>query len=644
MTEPTLTDLIRAANAPLTDPERNRQTGAGRPRFELWHHGLSLCSMKVRATLMEKGAPFLGHDIHILPPRYENYHPDYVRLRMQGQQGRDLVDGYTGRSSVRTEGFDPAVVPTLVDLEEERVYTDSVDICEHVNRAWPSGPDLVPQRLRREIEREVAAVDGMPHVALLYGAHPDGDLRPVALRTAMKGIHDVKIRKLMEGRSLAVGHPRLTAAYDAKIRKEAAARTYVATPDMMRAATAETVRIVGILESRLGDGRAWACGDAFTLADLFWAVSLWRLNWLGYALMWEGGHALNAEARPRVAAYAARLFARESVRAAVIDWPGIPESEHVAPRWAPPKPVPPPLPASRRVARPLDGHGRDVREESLTAAVLATFRDTPDARTKTVLSAFARHLHAFLEEVQPTEEEWEYGIEFLTRTGHLSAGGRQEFVLLSDVMGATARVDLINHRFPGGATENSVLGPFFVEDRPAFDNGADISGGIRGEPMFFNARVLDTEGRPIPGARVDIWHADGDGGYDIMMTDRDEAAMRGLFRSDAQGRVWFLSILPASYPIPEDGTVGDLLRAANRSPIRPGHVHVRIEAPGYRRLTTMLFLDGDPYLDADPVFGVKQSLVMPFERRERQRAPDGRPVPSPAWCVDYDFVLARKER
>lgn len=257
-----------------------------------------------------------------------------------------------------------------------------------------------------------------------------------------------------------------------------------------------------------------------------------------------------------------------------------------------------------------------------------------------MLNAFTKHLHAFLEEVQPSEAEWEWGIEFLTKTGHLSKGGRQEFILLSDVMGATARVDLMNNRRPTGATENSVLGPFYVEDRPAFENGADISGGIKGKPMFFNGRVLDTEGKPIPGARVDVWHADEDGGYDIINPDV-EVAMRGLFRADAQGRFWFTSILPESYPIPDDGTVGQLLHTARRNIMRPAHVHVRVEAPGYGRLTTMLFLEGDPYLDADPVFGVKQSLVMPFEEKTDARAPDGKAMPSPCWCVDYDFVLAR---
>ena len=166
--------------------------------------------------------------------------------------------------------------------------------------------------------------------------------------------------------------------------------------------------------------------------------------------------------------------------------------------------------------------------------------------------------------------------------------------------------------------------------------------GSKASRCFFNARVLDTEGQPIAGARVDIWHSDDDGSYDIMMPELDGLAMRGLFRSDAYGRIWFTSILPESYPIPDDGTVGGLMKAARRSVMRPGHVHVRVEAPGFRRLTSMLFLEGDPYLDSDPVFGVKQSLIMPFVEKTDQRAPDGKRVPSPAYCVDYDFVLAKE--
>lgn len=640
MAEPTIRDRVAAADAAIGDPARMRVVGGGSPRFVLYGAAFSIASQKVRMALIEKGAGFAVRDMEILPPRLENAHPDYVRLRLMGAGGRDLVSGFTGRAAVASEGLDPVAVPTLVDLEDGRVLVDSVAICAHIDRVCTGGTELVPARLRREVDRACAAADALPQVAVMFGAHPDGDFRPAAFRERLAGAHDYKIMKLMEGRSLAVGQPALIAAYDAKIRKEAAARHYVRDPGLMRGAVAEMVAAVTALEERLDDGREWLF-DAFTLADIFWAATLYRLQWLGMGFAWQGGHALNATPRPRVAAYLERLIARPSFAAAVTGWPGFPLSEHVP---APPAARRPdagaPMPPRRAAA--VEGHGRDIREDSLTGAVLATMAGTRNPRARAVLNAFTRHLHAFLEEVQPTEAEWEWGIDFLTRTGHLCKDGRQEFILLSDVMGATARVDLINNRFPSGATENSVLGPFYVDPRPSFENGADISAGIRGEPMFFNARVLDTAGRPIAGAKVDIWHADGEGGYDILMPGV-EAAMRGLFRSDAQGRVWFTSILPEAYPIPDDGTVGTLLHAAGRNVMRPAHVHVRIEAPGYRRLTTMLFVDGDPYLDADPVFGVKQSLVMGFEKKSGVRAPDGRPAPSPAWCVDYDFVLARKD-
>ena len=636
----TLAARVKAANAQFTDPDRNRPIGAGAGRYELYHYALSVCSHKVRTVLAEKGAPYLSHDIGILPPLMENYHPAYVRLRLQGGGGREMVGGYSGRSSTTTEGFDPCVVPTLVDHETGEVIVDSKAICDHIDRTWQGGTELIPARLRRDIDREIAVVDGTPHVAVLYGAHPDGDFRPKMLRRNMPRAHDYKIMKLMEGRSLAVGHPRLIAAYDAKIRKEAAARQFVATPDLMRSAGQEILAIIADLEERLADGRTWVCGDDFTMADIQWAVSLFRLKWLGMEFTWAGEHTLNKTRRPAVDAYAGRLFARPSFGEAVIHWPGNPPSEYVREFYDRKPDAPDPDPPASTAP---NGSGRDIREESLTGAVLATLSEARSPRSKRVIGALVRHLHAFLEEVEPTEEEWEYGIDFLTKTGHLSTGGRQEFVLLSDVMGATSRVDLINHRFPDGATENSVLGPFFVDKRPSFPNGADISGGVKGRPLLFTARVLDTDGHPIAGANVDVWHSDDAGHYDVMMPELSGTAMRGQFRSEPNGQFWFTSILPTSYPIPDDGTVGELLRAAGRQTMRPAHVHVRIEAPGYQRLTTMLFVDGDDYLDADPVFGVKSSLIAQFEHTSGLRMPDGRKAPDPCYTVSHDFVLAKKK-
>jgi len=255
---------------------------------------------------------------------------------------------------------------------------------------------------------------------------------------------------------------------------------------------------------------------------------------------------------------------------------------------------------------------RDLNSSNITQAVLNSFDNTPDSRTRKVLQVLVRHLHAFVREVRPSDAEWLAGIGFLTRTGKLCDDSRQEFILLSDTLGVTMLVDVLNHA-NAGATENSVLGPFFVERRPTAESGADIAGGIIGTPLLFAGRVLDDGGRPIAGALVDVWHSDGDGFYDVARHGTAEPAMRAALRSDADGGFWFRSIVPSSYPIPTDGTVGEMLNAARRSPMRPAHVHVMIDAPGYERLTSMIFIDGDPYLDADPVFGVKQSLIGRFE-------------------------------
>lgn len=321
--------LVAAANASLTDPERNRTIGGGEPRFELYYFALSLCSQKVRATLAEAGLSYVGHDINLSMPHLANYDPDYVRLRLAGGEGRDFAEGYTGRSSTDTEGFDPAVVPTLVDLDAGRVVVDSAHICRYLADAAPQA-GLRPAELAEAVDEEVRIVDGTPHVAIFYGAHPDGDYRPARIQKGMPGVHARKIAKLETARARVAEDPALVAAYDAKIAKERAAERFVGAPDEMRAAAREVLDLVGALETRLDADGPWRFGEAFTLADVVWGVSLYRLAWLGMAFAWTGGHPLQAEPRPRVHAYAERLFARPTFREAVIRWPLTPESEHVA--------------------------------------------------------------------------------------------------------------------------------------------------------------------------------------------------------------------------------------------------------------------------------------------------------------------------
>ena len=287
MSERSLSQYLAAANAPLSDPSIHEVVGEAPARFELFHFALSLCSQKVRVTLMEANARFRAHDINLPLPQLANYDPAYVRLRMLGHPDESYATGYTGRSSTESEGFDPAVVPTLVDLAEDRVIVDSLRICEYIDGAV-DGSSLIPEANAESVRAELTAVDATPHVAIFYGAHPDGDFRPARLQKGMPGVHDRKIAKLEQARSLAADDPALLRAFDAKIQKERAAQVFVASPDQMRQAVSETLDIVGALEQRLPSGPEWACGDAFSLADVFLgrvAVPP-QVAWLRICLAW----------------------------------------------------------------------------------------------------------------------------------------------------------------------------------------------------------------------------------------------------------------------------------------------------------------------------------------------------------------------
>ena len=207
-------------------------------------------------------------------------------------------------------------------------------------------------------------------------------------------------------------------------------------------------------------------------------------------------------------------------------------------------------------------------------------RQSPRARQ--VAESLVRHLHAFVAEVAPTEAEWFAGIDFLTRAGHITTDTRQELVLLSDVLGVSMLVIGINHPAPDGATEATVFGPFFVEGAPELANGADLAAGASGRPCLMRGRILRTDGSPVAGAVIDVWQADDHGLYDVQYDDLDSARGRGRLRSEADGRFWFWSVLPVAYPIPSDGPAGELLRAGGRDPMRPAHVHFRVDRPRVR--------------------------------------------------------------
>jgi hydroxyquinol 1,2-dioxygenase len=285
---------------------------------------------------------------------------------------------------------------------------------------------------------------------------------------------------------------------------------------------------------------------------------------------------------------------------------------------------------------------RNFNENTITNAVLERCASAPSARMKQIGEALVRHLHAFVREVRPTQAEWEAGISFLTRTGQMCSATRQEFILLSDVLGVSMLVDAINHPTSDGATETTVLGPFYVADPPEKPLGADISSGHGGEALFVEGTVKRYDGIAVAGACVDTWHADAEGYYDVQYGEgtTTELNRRARFRTDEQGRFWFRSIVPAFYPIPADGPVGQMLEAQGRHPYRPAHVHFMISAPGCETLVTHVFLSGDPYIDSDVVFGVKDSLICKLERQQSGTTPSGHEIKAPVALLHYDFVLA----
>ncbi|MFF8446843.1 intradiol ring-cleavage dioxygenase [Streptomyces leeuwenhoekii] len=283
---------------------------------------------------------------------------------------------------------------------------------------------------------------------------------------------------------------------------------------------------------------------------------------------------------------------------------------------------------------------QSAREEELTARVQASFDSCGDPRLKELMQALVKHLHAFLREVRLTEEEWNKAIEFLTAVGHATDDERQEFILLSDTLGASMQTIAINNEVRGDATEATVFGPFFVEGSPRIEPGGDMSFGAPGEPCWVEGTVSDLDGNPVPGARIEVWEADEAGFYDVQYGDGRVAARAHLF-SEADGGYRFWGVTPTPYPIPCDGPVGKMLEATGRSPMRAAHLHFMVEAPGCRTLVTHIFVRGDELLDSDTVFGVKESLIKDFERRPPGTpTPDGRVVDGTWTKVRFDIVLA----
>jgi len=280
-------------------------------------------------------------------------------------------------------------------------------------------------------------------------------------------------------------------------------------------------------------------------------------------------------------------------------------------------------------------------EERSAQVVAASFGGTTDPRLRRIMQSLVQHLHAFVKDVELTEAEWAAAIAFLTATGQKCDAVRQEFVLLSDVLGVSMLVETINHR-AGGATESTVLGPFHMVESPPRELGDSISLDGKGEPCLVTGRVTGPDGEPLGGASVDVWQASEDGFYDVQQPGiQPESNLRGLFTAEADGTFWFRTVLPRYYPIPDDGPVGALLRATGRHPYRPAHIHFIVAADGYQPVTTHLFVADTPYLDSDAAFGVKDSLVRNFPIVDDPERAAEVGLPNPFRTVHFDVVLRR---
>jgi hydroxyquinol 1,2-dioxygenase len=287
---------------------------------------------------------------------------------------------------------------------------------------------------------------------------------------------------------------------------------------------------------------------------------------------------------------------------------------------------------------------RTVNQHNLTHVFSAYFGDETDPRVREIMTALAQHIHDFARDVKLTHAEWQTGIKFLQWAGEITTEERNEFVLLSDVLGLSSLVDMINTN--PEATSSSVLGPFHVSNPPAMEMGDDLRGDFEGQLVLVQGKVTDTEGKSIPGAQIDIWQTAPNGLYSSQDPEQDTFSFHGLLTADDAGFYRFTTVRPVSYTVPTDGPVGDILRAAGRHPWRPSHLHFIVKAEGFKPLVTEVFPTDDPYLDQDTVFGVREDLVMEYVERPASDFPDNLALSgkvSEGFAqVDFDFVLAKE--
>lgn len=283
----------------------------------------------------------------------------------------------------------------------------------------------------------------------------------------------------------------------------------------------------------------------------------------------------------------------------------------------------------------------NMTEEELTRAVLEGYAKTADPRLREILQSLIKHLHGFVRETRLTEAEWAAGIGIITAAGQISDDRRQEIILFSDLLGVSSLVNMVSANVPEGATESTVLGPFFQEGAPERQWGESIAQRELGQPLVIRGCVRGMDGEAVSGARIDVWQTDANGLYDVQDADAPENNLRGFYRANERGGFLIKTVRPTSYPIPVDGPAGDLVRASGRHPWRPAHVHAMIGAPGYRTLVTHIFDAEDDYLESDVVFAVKESLIR--DLRENASEEDARAlgVKAPFFDLTQDFVLSK---
>ena len=287
---------------------------------------------------------------------------------------------------------------------------------------------------------------------------------------------------------------------------------------------------------------------------------------------------------------------------------------------------------------------RQFNEDTLTDAVVSRLKKTKNPRLREIMQSAVKHLHAFAREVNLTEEEWFEGIKFLTAVGQKCDDKRQEFILLSDVLGLSMMCVALNHKTAPGATEATVLGPFFAHGAKEYGYGADLRAGAtqKGEDVWVSGKVLSLDGKPIPNAALDIWQAKADGIYDLQT--EGEFELRGRVKANGKGEYAFASYKPSFYSIPMDGPVGDMIRATSNRHMRPAHMHAIVSAPGFQQVITHVFVEGDPHLDGDAVYAVKDSLVAKYKKVNNPDEAKKLGMPNPFLKLNWDFKLAPEKK